>query len=265
MLIAQISDFHVVPSDSESGKLMRTETFMRAAVAHIEAMSPAVDVVLASGDLVDAGSEEQYRLLLRLLKPLRAPLYMVPGNHDDRELMQTIVRPAGHGYLPSEGFLNYSLDMGPMRLVALDTVVPGQAGGLLCEERLAWLDRSLAESDKPTIVMQHHPPFRTGMSQMDSMGLVGAAEEEAILRKYQHIERVVCGHLHRTITRRFANTIASTAASTAHAVELDLHEEGRLAVLGEPPACAMHLWRNDSLVSHLSFIGDYGPAHVIYD
>lgn len=265
MLIAQISDFHVVPSDTESGKLMRTEGFLRAAVAHIESIDPRVDVVLATGDLVDTGSKAEYQLLAELLEPLSAPVYIIPGNHDDRDVMRDVLRDAGHSYWPARGFAQFAVDLGELRLVALDTVVPGQPGGLLCAERLAWLEATLGESDTPTIVMQHHPPFATGMAQMDGMGLQGAAEEEAIIGKFAHVERVLCGHLHRAITRRFGGTIASTAPSTAHAVELDLKEAGRLAVVAEPPACAIHLWRDGSLVSHLSYIGDYGPAHVIYD
>lgn len=263
MLIAQISDFHVVPSDTESGKLMQTERYLRAAVAHIESLTPKVDAILASGDLVDAGSAREYELLADITDSFTAPLYMVPGNHDDRDVMRAVMTPRGHSYWPAEGFAHFALDLGGLRLVALDTLVPGEPGGLLCDQRLAWLDKTLSESDAPTIVMQHHPPFATGMSQMDGMGLRGATEEELILRRHDNVERVVCGHLHRSITRRFAGTIASTAPSTAHAVELDLHETGRLAVVAEPPACVLHLWRNGSLVSHLSYIGDYGAPHVI--
>jgi Icc protein len=149
--------------------------------------------------------------------------------------------------------------------VALDTLVQGSAGGLLCEERLGWLDARLAEDDTPTIVMQHHPPFTTGLSQMDGMGLAGSDAEEAILRKHPHVERVICGHLHRNIVRRFGGSLASTVTSTAHALELDLRSPGRLAVLQEPPACALHLWIDNALVTHTSLIGDFGPAYVIYE
>ncbi len=265
MLLAQISDFHVVPSDTEKGKLMRTAEHLQSALAHVEAIEPKVDVVLGTGDLVDAGGLEEYQLLASLLKACTRPLYLIPGNHDERELMREVLREHGHDYLPESGFLNYCVDLGELRLVALDTLVPGEPGGLLCEQRLAWLDERLGEDDKPTIVMQHHPPFATGLSQMDGMGLSGSAEEEAILRKHPHVERVLCGHIHRSIVRRFGGSLASTVPSTAHQLELDLRTPGRLAVLEEPPACALHLWRDDALVSHISLIGDFGPVYVIHE
>jgi 3',5'-cyclic AMP phosphodiesterase CpdA len=265
MLLAQISDFHVVPPNTEMGQVMRTQSYLEAALEHLESLAPSVDVVLGSGDLIEAGTEEEYELLAELLDACTKPIYLVPGNHDHRELMVKVMRPRGHDYLPESGFLNYCVDLGPLRLVALDTVIHGKPGGLLCEERLQWLDARLSEEDKPTIVMQHHPPFATGITQMDGMGLTGSAEEEAVIRKHPHVERVICGHLHRTMTRRFGGSIASTAPSTAHALELDLRNPGRLAVLREPPGCTLHHWNEGSLVSHISFIGDYGPPYVIHE
>ncbi len=68
----------------------------------------------------------------------------------------------------------------------------------------------------------------------------------------------------RPIVRRFAGTVASVCPSTAHQVELDLREHGRLAVVAEPPACALHAWsESGGLVSHLSYIGDHGPADLV--
>lgn len=263
MLVAQISDLHVVPRGGKLDKLMRTPASVEVAVQHLCGLDLAPDAVLVSGDLVDRGSEDEYLLLLELLKPLTMPVYLIPGNHDDRDVMRAVVRDAGHDYLPESGFLHYACDLGDLRLVALDTVVPGQPGGLLCPQRLAWLDECLAASDKPTLIMQHHPPFKTGMVRMDDMGLEGSEAEEAIVRRHPQVERILSGHLHRSITRRFGSTIASTAPSTAIAVELGLGSPERLAVIPEPPACLLHFWRDDSLVTHLSYVDDFGPAHLV--
>lgn len=265
MLLAQISDFHVVPMDTEKGKLMRTPSYLQAALAHVEAIEPGVDALLGTGDLVESGERAEYELLATLLEATTKPIYLIPGNHDERETMREVLRSHGHDYLPEEGFLQYSVDLGPMRLLALDTLLPGEPGGLLCEDRLQWLDDRLGEDARPTLVMQHHPPFVTGITQMDAMGLQGGRAEEEVLRKHPHVERVICGHLHRNIVRRFGGTIASTVPSTAHAVELDLRAPGRLAVLREPPGCFLHAWRDGALVSHASVIGDFGPPYVIHE
>ena len=53
---------------------------------------------------------------------------------------------AAEGYLPSQGFLHYAVERGGLRFIGLDTLVPGQGGGELCAERLAWLDATLGQS-----------------------------------------------------------------------------------------------------------------------
>ena len=96
--------------------------------------------------------------------------------------------------------------------------------GALCEARLGWLAARLAEQpDRPTLVLRHHPPFQTGIEHMDAIGLLaGGPELERIVARYPRVERVLCGHLHRTIFRRFGGTIASTCPGTAHQLALEL-------------------------------------------
>lgn len=265
MLLAQITDTHVALPDSAMGRLGRTAEHLEAAVSHLLASSLKPDVVVITGDLVDEGKSEEYEMLAERLAALPMPVYLLPGNHDEREVLRSTLRERGHGYLPAQGFLQYTAWCGPVRLVALDTSVPGKPHGELCVTRLSWLRKTLAESDAMTLVLMHHPPFLTGLSRMDTMGLLAGCEElEQILGEAPHVERVLCGHLHRAITRRFGGTLASTCPSTAHQLELDLRAEGRLAAVREPPACQLHtLTRDGALVSHLSFIGDFGSPLVL--
>jgi 3',5'-cyclic AMP phosphodiesterase CpdA len=99
--------------------------------------------------------------------------------------------------LPRDGaFIQYTVEDWPVRLVALDTLIPGESGGRLCAERLAWLDARLAEAPgRPTVVFMHHPPFVTGMRKMDEMGLDGTDGLAAVIRRHPQVERIVCGHL----------------------------------------------------------------------
>lgn len=265
MLIAQISDCHVVPSDTAKGKLMATEEYLERAVSHVLALDPRPDAAILTGDLVDDGSVAEYDLLIEILAPLQKeiPVYVIPGNHDDRDVMRERMRGAGYDHLPEAGPLRYAVDLGELRLVALDTVIPGEPGGALSDDALAWLDERLAEEAKPTLIMQHHPPFATGLAHMDGMSLEAPERQASIVAKHGHVLRVLCGHLHRSIASEFAGTLAMTAPSCAHAVELDLRHEGRLAVVREPPALLLHLWRDGSLVTHTSYIGDFGAPYVI--
>jgi 3',5'-cyclic-AMP phosphodiesterase len=265
MLVAQITDLHVALPGSRLDVSYRTAEHLERAVAHLLALDPRPDAVVCTGDLVDEGGPEEYERLCALLEPLPMPVYVVPGNHDHRENLRAAF--AGRGYLPGDGFLCYAAEVGPLRLLGLDTHIPGESGGLLCDERLAWLDARLGEEpDRPTLVLQHHPPFASGIRPMDRMGLEGADGLARVIARHRQVERILCGHIHRPIVRRFAGTIASTCPSTAHQIELSLGPSSRLAIVTEPPACALHVWDPElgpGLVSHLSYIGDHGEPLVL--
>lgn len=267
MLIAQITDTHVSTPGSRSDQFFRTPEHLARAVAHLNAMTPRPDVVLATGDLAERGESAEYARLRGLLDALRMPLFLIPGNHDRRDTLTAAFDH--HRYLPRDGgFLQYTVEDWPVRLVGLDTLVPGASGGQLCGERLAWLDAELARApERPTLLFMHHPPFVTGIAAMDDMGLEGGSELAAVVRRHPQVERIVCGHLHRTIVRRFAGTVACTGPATAHQLGLDLAPVQRLSAVMEPPACMLHLWlgEGDGLVSHVSVIGDAHPPFVIYD
>jgi hypothetical protein len=95
---------------------------------------------------------------------------------------------------------------------------------------------------------------------MDRMALdAGPADDLAVLvRRHPQVERVVAGHLHRSISRRWAGTVAATVPGVAHAVMLDVRPGGVAAWNLEPPALALYLWRRDlGVVAHQLAIGDF--------
>jgi len=260
MIIAQITDFHIRAPGKLAYRVVDTASYLAAAVRCIGALSPLPDIVVATGDLTDFGRPDEYDLLRELLAPLNCPVYVVPGNHDQRDAMRNAF--AEQALLPPSGFLQYTVDHYPVRLVALDTLIPGEGGGRLCAERLAWLDRRLAEApDRPTVIIMHHPPFRTGIAHMDRIGLDGSDAFAEVLARHPQVERVFCGHLHRSIQARIGpHAIASTAPSTAHQVALDLDPNGTSAFVMEPPGYHLHLRTDTGFVSHTGLIGDFpGP------
>src|SRR5215207_9222232 len=158
MIIAQLSDPHIVAPGALLYGRVDTADMLRRAVAEVNGLEPRPDVVVLTGDLVDQGSTEEYDHLRHLLAPLGMPVFVIPGNHDARDPLRAAF--GGDGYLPADGFLQYVAEDYPIRLVALDTLIPGKGGGELCGERLAWLDKTLAAAPaRPTVVVMHHPPF----------------------------------------------------------------------------------------------------------
>lgn len=262
MIIAQITDFHIAGPGRFAYGRVDTRTTLEMCVAELLAAVPRPDVVVATGDLVDRGRPEEYTELREALAPLPAPVFVIPGNHDERGALRAAF--ASDGYLPADRpTLDYAVEDFPVRIVALDTSVPRAGHGELSDAQIGWLEARLAEEpSRPTVVIMHHPPFETGILHMDKIGLLKGAEAlGAVISKHAQVERILCGHLHRSIQMRWRGTIASTAPSTAHQVTLDLSNPGDASFTLEPPGYQLHLWRDGmGMVSHTAVVGTHaGP------
>jgi len=259
MLLCQISDLHVVADRKRAYRVVDTAACLERCVRRIAGLDPAPDLVVATGDLVDSASPAAYGLLRELLAQLPVPVYLMPGNHDERESLRAAF--PDHRYLQGRGeFVQYAIDEYPVRLLAVDTVIPGQDGGILCPQRLHWLEQTLAQSDAPTVIALHHPPFPTGIGFMDGIGLGDPSLLARIVRRFPQVQRLVCGHVHRPIQALFAGTLASSCPSSAHQVTLDLREGTPSSFVMEPAAMQLHLWTGETLVTHTSYVDRFdGP------
>lgn len=262
MLIAQISDSHMLPPGEIAYGRSDTEAALRAAVAAVNCARP--DVVIHTGDFAHHGAPEAYALALDVLRDLDAPFYAIPGNHDNRANMRAAFKnfawlPAGDG--PAD-FIHYTFDAGPIRVIACDSVIPGESNGELCSIRLNWLETALdSAGDRPVIIAIHHAPFPCGLPGFSTTGLGGADALSALLVGRQNVLRIIAGHNHRTITGMCGPVPACVAPSVSYPFAFDTTADAPLAIAYEPPGCAMHLWRDDiGLLTHTLPIGDFQPA-----
>jgi Icc protein len=179
MLLAQISDLHIKRPGVLAYRRVDTGAYLARCVAALNALEPRPDAVIMTGDLVDQGDPAQYEHLKTLLAPLAIPYFLLVGNHDERHALRAAFPERAELQSQSGGeFVQYAVDVGPLRVIALDSLVPGQSGGTLCETRLAWLAAQLdATHGKPTVVALHHPPFVCGIGHMDDMRLDPAASD----------------------------------------------------------------------------------------
>lgn len=265
-LLVQLSDTHIrEPGQLAYGRL-DTAPYLAQAVAAIGRLPQRPDAVVLTGDLTDFGRPAEYAHLRDLLAPLAVPFYLMPGNHDDRQTLRASFPE--HSYLGTDGFVQYSVPIGDLQLIALDTVVPQASEGSLCEDRLAWLADQLDQHrDRAVIVAMHHPPFATLIGHMDAIGLrAGAAELEALLLRHPNVERVICGHLHRAIQVRFGAGLALTVPSCAHQVCLDLAPDAASQWTLEPPGFGIHaLPGSGRIVSHTAYTGAFDGPYPFHD
>jgi len=245
MLIAQISDTHILAGSSDHPAARLRAECLRRCIADINHQRP--DAVIFTGDTVQHGEAEEYARLRELLEPLEAPLYLIPGNRDERGALRTAF--ADQPYLPSDGdFLHYTAEEHALRLVAIDSTFPGERKGVFCPTRQAWLDGVLSDQpNRPTLLFIHHPPF-----DIDDHYIGGYRRpEEAIalaevVGRHPQVQRLLCGHVHCLVERDWAGTRASIMPSIAVDVRKGVDEpEAR----GEPIYLLHRLSDESGLVS----------------
>jgi 3',5'-cyclic AMP phosphodiesterase CpdA len=241
VIIAQITDTHIRPKGKLLHHMVHTAHYLRRCIAQLEALSPRPDVVIATGDLVDRGKAKEYRRLRKILDRLTIPLFVIPGNHDEREALRDAF--GDHGYLPRHGPLQYAVDTLPVRLIGLDTVRCKHPGGELDAERFDWFEAALAAHPRrPTFVFMHHPPFEIGILPVDAQGFRNVERFRAIVERNPQIAVIACGHVHRAASAWIGSTRVTTAPSTAHQLIVSEQAFGVHGIRLEPPGFALHTW-----------------------
>jgi 3',5'-cyclic AMP phosphodiesterase CpdA len=243
--IAQLTDLHVgAPWGDES------ESAVAKAVAAVSrVLGRAADAVIISGDIANTPADAEYERARSLLDGLGSPLYVLPGNHDDRDGLRR------HFDLPETNatHLSYAAQLGPVRLVALDSVRDGESGGQVDAPRLAWLESALAEDrTTPTLLAMHHPPLQIGQRGMDAIGI--PEQERRALGKIvagnPQVHRIVSGHVHRAVIGDLHGTPVLALPSTDVQLVLEL-ESDAARFMPETPSFALHLLVDGRIVSHL--------------
>ena len=273
MLIAHLTDPHIglpddpaCPADPVAG--------LRAALARVRRLDPAPEVLLLSGDLSEAGREQDYQTLQQLLAqelPQHATgglrVLAIPGNHDRPAVAQRVLgplMPQAEG-APADKVCVYA-EHGGLHLIGLDTVQPGHPHGELDDAQLAWLQDTLRRcAGQPVLIFMHHPPLVSGISAMDRCGLLrGRAELAALVAAHGGVQLIAAGHLHRPISGALGGAPVVVAPSTSHQLELDLRPGAPLACRSEPPMIGLYRWTpEDGMTCHFCHVMDFDGPYLV--
>lgn len=196
MIIAQISDTHLTLDTPDADQRMRD---FALTVADINALDPAPDVIVHTGDIVHNGRQDEYAQAVATLAKARAPVYVLGGNRDHRANLRAAFSASGY-LAPDSDFIDYAIDDYPVRLIALDTLSSGSNKGDFCPERVRRLVELIdAETTKPIAVFTHHPPFEVLVGP-DRLHFETTDMVSRLRQALQHSGRVVAvfsGHVHR--------------------------------------------------------------------
>lgn len=168
-----------------------------AAVAEVQAQFADADACVITGDLVERGTARNYAGAASALATLPMPVHCLVGNHDERVAMAwQFAAPKG----AMEGFRQYVVDLGAVRLICLDTAQDGLDEGALCAARLDWLRAALdAARGRKVIVAMHHPPVPLGLPMQDKDHVASGGVLIELCAAHGDAQ-IICGHVHRAIT-----------------------------------------------------------------
>jgi len=252
MLIIQITDTHIVLPDHKAYGVADTAESLSLCIKAINALEPKPDIVLVTGDISNNGKYQELVYAKSLLDKLNAPYFVIPGNHDNRDDLRTIFSGSTCPVASSEKFIQYVINQHEIRVIALDSTIPGKPGAEICSERLNWLEQQLAQApQKPTLIFMHHPPVKCNVLETDQDGFIGSDRLGDVIEKYACIKAILCGHIHLQAHVSWRNTVISIAPSTQMRLLLDLTMQKESQFFLDKPAFQMHYWTPDkNLVSY---------------
>jgi len=218
--LLHLSDTHLLAENRPLGGRFDTAANLRRTLHAVERLGIRPDAIVFTGDLTDLGEPEAYRELRAAVEPVAerigAPLIWVAGNHDERPALRSELL----GLDPTQEPVTGVWDLGGLRLIALDTTVPGWHHGDLDSEQLEWL-RGLLASPAPlgTILAMHHPPLPSHIPLFDILELRDQSRLADVVAGTD-VRAILAGHLHYSTSGTFAGIPVSVAAATCYTMDL---------------------------------------------
>lgn len=241
--IAHLSDLHL-------GGPRHARARNDLVMSHLLALDPLPDVLLATGDIADHGTEEEYAAARAVLDRWPGPLLVGTGNHDVRDAF-------ADGLLDGRRAerLDLVLETEAARFLMLDSLVaapPGQRidHGELSDRTLAWLQDELASSARPTFVCLHHPPVEIGISLMDPIMLREPERLADVVSRHPHVVATLVGHAHTQAASTFAGRPLLIGGGVASTVPLDAEPLPLIWAAGPPTIAFHHLHPDGRLTTH---------------
>ncbi|HWI32353.1 MAG TPA: phosphodiesterase [Microbacterium sp.] len=228
-VLLHISDTHLRDAGGKLYDRVDSESYLRRTIEGIEASGVRPQALVFTGDLADRGEAAAYEALRDLIEPLAARLaarvFWVMGNHDDRPAFRRALldEPA-----PRDPFdpIDRVDEIDGLRLITLDTSVPGHHHGEVSDAQLAWLERELAvPAPYGTILAMHHPPVPCVLDLAATVELREQSRLAAVLRGTD-VRAILAGHLHYSTFATFAGIPVSVASATCYTQDLTVPQGG---------------------------------------
>ncbi|MDX2377418.1 metallophosphoesterase [Microbacterium sp. LRZ72] len=256
--LVHLSDTHLLQGNPRLGGRFDTEANLRRTLHRLEQSEVRPHAIVFTGDLTDLGEAGAYTRLREIVEPVArrmdAPLVWVAGNHDERpELRRDLL-----GLDPSEEPVTGAWDLGGLRLIALDTSVPGWNHGDLDDAQLEWLAAQL-QTPAPlgTVLALHHPPLP---SYVPLFGILELQRQDRLAEVITgtDVRSILAGHLHYATHGTFAGVPVSVAAATCYTMDVGQPQTSINGMDGAQSFQLVHVY--DGTVTHTVVPVDAAPA-----
>lgn len=212
--IAQISDTHLFGDRNRKINGSNSYVNLRMVLNQIQHLSQKPNLIVVTGDLSQDCTFESYQHLANLLNDTNIKYYLLPGNHDDVNVLNRVF-----DYNWVQDNIDYFFDFSNWFFYVIDTSHYPEDGGRLSNKQFTNFDKSLNENkNKPTIVFMHHHPLEINSLWMDKMILKEKNEFNQIIKRNPEVKAVLFGHIHQVFEKLINSTFYGSAPSTSFQV-----------------------------------------------
>jgi len=188
--MVQVTDTHLYADPDGRLLGLNTRYSLEQVIDLVRSERPP-DLVVASGDLTHDGSAQAYHHVQEAFRRIAAPVYCLPGNHDETTTLHSCMNRAPF-------YSERQAQLGNWRMIFLDSTQAGSEGGHLAGSELDALDALLAANpEQYTLVWLHHQPVPAGSRWLDSMAVDNPGDLFAVTDRYSGVRAIVWGHIHQ--------------------------------------------------------------------
>jgi 3',5'-cyclic AMP phosphodiesterase CpdA len=260
--LLHISDTHLLAGPRLLYDRVSGETHLRELFAELESSGGRPEAIVFTGDLADKGEPDAYRVLRSIVEPaaarLGAQVIWVMGNHDDRPAFRESLLSEPPRVTP----IDRVYDVNGLRVITLDSTVPGHHHGEITSDQLDWLAEELAvTAPHGTILAMHHPPLPSVLDLAVAVELRDQAGLAEVLEG-SDVRSIIAGHLHYSSTGTFAGIPVSVASATCYTQDLNVPTGGTRGRDGARAFNLVHVYESTVMHSVVP-LGEYAALDYV--